>query len=52
VSDDPAVWQKTVTVESKERTSVKIFTPDGRVLVVNRNEAGFKPNSSSRSERK
>lgn len=55
MSDDPAVWQKTVTVGTVEREPVRIFTPDGRVLIVSRNEAGFRPTTSTiegESERK
>jgi hypothetical protein len=50
MSDDPAVWQKTVTVNSDDRAPIKIHTPDGRVLVIRRNEAGFKPPSPTRKE--
>lgn len=39
------------TVISTDRTPIRIYTPDGRVLVVERNRVGFKPENVGRGER-
>lgn len=42
MSSDPEVWQKTITVAVADESKVKLYRPDGKVIVQER-QAGFRP---------